>query len=680
MSESEHVFRVHPAIGIARVGNSEEYVLGPETMAGIEGAGGVTGGLPIRPGTEDEPITSKELRDREGALRRQAVRFKIFRYAAVSASHYPSGAGEEIAIGSEVGGKVVVDIVWTAHLANKKAAAYLMNDDLGLAVYEPSHADQLSLRNPGEGTDPDNAARLRKLMIDPGPRAIRGAAAGPVRFDKRTFASYATRTAGGVHLTERRDYPRSFPDDSYSQLYTPVGKIESLGELRTDARGRLIALGGYGKACARCLPDGTPYPLLNGPVAPGNVANVNEEGWFDDIGDGPVDATLVFDDGSVQPVHGAWMVVAVPSFAPQIANVVTLWDQIFDTWVRELALCPQLHRGGYREHYRPSFDEELHPIFRAASLQRWTVNLPERAIAAHDAVGRIRPEDDPGDTLLTGLAYIRDPNNPRMGGIGAPFMPLSSGDFGRAFLSVTRTQYFFLRQWNLGRCLREPATPLGPGERLDRAALYNCVGGDFGPGLEMTFVCQDPELYDRDWRTTGAGPFRIRARPLDYATAQASQPFLSMGFVPLHPVPGEAAPLEPGDVSKFMAIPWHTDFNACATHNADPNPREQKTLYWAWPAQRAVTVHLADEVRGGALGPPRYSVRGPGTYSDDPSQAGRFADQLDMVLRWSKIGFVVQGTVIEGAALDPSQYLEVESRLDEPELTPWPMYSSQLDS
>ena len=27
--------RIHPAIGIARVGNSEEYVIGPETLAGM---------------------------------------------------------------------------------------------------------------------------------------------------------------------------------------------------------------------------------------------------------------------------------------------------------------------------------------------------------------------------------------------------------------------------------------------------------------------------------------------------------------------------------------------------------------------------------------------------------------------------------------------------------------------
>ena len=55
---TDHVFRIHPAIGIARVGNSEEYYLGPETMAGIPLKEGdpATGGLvagadPRRAGT-----------------------------------------------------------------------------------------------------------------------------------------------------------------------------------------------------------------------------------------------------------------------------------------------------------------------------------------------------------------------------------------------------------------------------------------------------------------------------------------------------------------------------------------------------------------------------------------------------------------------------------------------------
>lgn len=682
MSDSEQVLRVHPAIAIARVGNSEEYYIGPETLAGlpVEGALETLGGLPIRPGTGSEMITSRELRDREGAMKRQAARFKIFQYPKEAAKHYRSGAGTEVVIGSVVDGKTVTDIIWTVHLANKKASAYIMNDNLGMAVYEKAHASELKLRNLSVGSDPNNAARLRKLIIDPGPRAIRGTDTRAVRFDKSTFASFRD---SGAEIREISSYPKSFPDDSFSQLYTPVGSIETLGELRTDDRGRLLVLGGYGKACARTLPDGTPFPLINGPVAPGVVADCNEEGWFDDIGDGPVSAVLVFADGSVHSVHGAWVVVGDPSFAPQILNVVTLWDQVFDTWVRDLDLCPEIHGHRFRDSYRPFFDDDLYPVFRAASLQRWTTNLPERAIEAHDAVGRIRAEDDPGETILTGLAYIRNPNNPRMFNIGAPFMPLSSGDPGNAFLSVTLTQYFFLSQWNKSWFHPERAPKLGPGELLDKAALFNCVGGDFGPGLEMTFVVKDPEIYALDWRETGAGPFRIRARPLDYRQAQGSQPFLTMGYVPLHPRPGgvEAAPLEPGDLSKFMAIPWHTDFNACATHNPDPNPRNLKTLYWAWPAQRPVDVHVARDVRNGRLGPQRYSIRGPGTYSDDPSQAGRYADLIDIVLNWHRIGFVMQGSAIAGdVVFSPEQFLEVQSLLDEPVITPWPMYSKALDS
>jgi hypothetical protein len=95
MEFSESVLRVHPAIGIARVGNSEEYCISPESLAGLEGAGlegaglgggggeageATVGGLPIRPGTEAETITSGELRDRDGALKRQAARFRIYRY------------------------------------------------------------------------------------------------------------------------------------------------------------------------------------------------------------------------------------------------------------------------------------------------------------------------------------------------------------------------------------------------------------------------------------------------------------------------------------------------------------------------------------------------------------------------------------------------------------------------
>jgi hypothetical protein len=43
-------------------------------------------------------------------------------------------------------------------------------------------------------------------------------------------------------------YPKSFPDESFPDMDAPSGAIDTLGELTTDAQGRLLVLGGYGRA------------------------------------------------------------------------------------------------------------------------------------------------------------------------------------------------------------------------------------------------------------------------------------------------------------------------------------------------------------------------------------------------------------------------------------------------
>ena len=687
MSDSQTIFRIHPAFGIARVGNSDEFYLGPETMAGLPiepgidtGNPKVTGGLPIKPGTEATVISSDDLRDRGGRMKRQAARFRIYAYPRQALERYPTGKGTEIVAGTVINGRKVRDIVWTVHLANKKANSYFLNDNLGMAVYEPANRSVLSLRNAAEGADPDNAARIRKLVIDAGPRAIRGVNQSPVRFDKATLASYATADAS---IATIQAYPKSYPDDSFAQLYTPSGKIDTLGELRTDEKGRLLVLSGPGRACGWLRPDGTPFPLIGGMIAPGEYGDVNADGWFDDTGDGPVSAKIVFEDGAVEDVVPAWVVTTDPSYAPQTLNVISLWDDVFDTWVRHIDLLPELFDHRFSDAYRPIFKDHLEPIFRAPALQRWNTNLPSRAIAAHDAVGRIAATDDPARTIMTGLAFVRDPNVANQSNIGAPFMPLSMGDAGKAFLTVTLTQYFFLQQWNKNHFERKAAVRFGPGEYLDRAVLVNCLGGRFAPGIEMTFVVRDPAIYLTEWEKTGIGPFRVRARALDYSTVQYNQPFLTVGYIPLHAGPDgiQPAPIEPGDLTKFMAVPWHTDYNACGTHNSAPNPDNSSTLYWSWPSQRPVTVHTAAETHEGQLGPWRYSIRGPGTATSDLGDAGRYQDLIDIILNWHRIGFIIQGSAITGEkSFSPDFYLEVASQLDEPEITPWPMNSTAVGS
>jgi hypothetical protein len=152
-----------------------------------------------------------------------------------------------------------------------------------------------------------------------------------------------------------------------------------------------------------------------------------------------------------------------------------------------------------------------------------------------------------------------------------------------------------------------------------------------------------------------------------------------VGYVPFHPsghpANGLSAPLEPGDLTKFMSVPWHTDFNACATHNPEPNPRNSTTLYGAWSAQRPTHIHRAAEVHDSKLGPQRYSMRGWGTLSNDLGTAGRFQEYIDFLRHWAKVGTVMQGSAIVGkTAYNAEQYLEVESRLDEVE--PWLMNSN----
>lgn len=665
------VFRIHPAINFARLGTSDDYYLSPETSAGMPVDGGrVVGGLPIRKDSERDPITSADLRDEHGNLKRQAARFRIYAYPFDGAETYPNGGGEEVRIGSTVGGRTVSDIVWTVHLANKKANAHMVVVPLGVKAF--GEGFNLQVRNPSvvgastrpsiSGT-PDDPYRVARLVIDPGPRAVRGRGTGPVRFDQATPACYGAEG----QIATVPEYPKTFPGAIYPPpLLEPGGPIDTLGELRTDAEGRLLVLGGYGRTVGLYDEYGVPVQF---------TADVNNYSWFDDASDGPVSATLVFDDGTTAEVHGAWVVCADPGYAPQVRNVVSLWDDIYDSWIRNLALQPEVYDGtGFRPDYAPAFDDQVKPVFRAAAMTRWGANLPEIAVRAHEAVDAIGSHDDPDRTVMAGLAYIRNPDLSGELSVGVPLMPLSLGDSGNAFLAVSRTQYFFLKQWSLGRS-RPGAAGLGPGEYLDMAALSNCLGGRFVPGIEMTYIVREPDLYEMDWTRSGGGPFRIRHAPLDYARAREGTPFLSGGWIPLRS--GNTG-LEPGDTSKFMAIPWQTDYNSCAVHMTSINSAgksnstgDPTTLYWSWPAQRPVAVYAAADVVGPHLPARRYAVRGGGTRTANLKTVSAFQDPVTAIERWDALGIVLQGTAIEGGYPE-EWFLEVASQLDPPPVVEWP--------
>jgi hypothetical protein len=683
---SDTIFRVHPAIGIGRVGDSDEFYIAPVTAAGTREPGGLMGGLPIKPGTEDTPITADDFRDPHGNVKRQAARFRIYAYPTGSSGAYPHGGGALVTLGSTIDGKKVDDIVWTVHLANKKLNNYSTvskNPDgegdvfRGLAAYRDPK--QLILRNPDyKGkTDKDDPVRLRELFIDPGPRAIKasGGPAAVVKFDAATPAAYGDAAGAIVPVPF---YPKSFPSQ-FNRLHEPLGPLTSLGDLRVDEKGGVVVAGGFARTVAVVQ---TGPPELKSPTENGL--------WYDDAADGPVNAVIVFDDNSTAPVQGGWYVTGDPGFAPQTRNIVSTWDDVYDVWVRELNLVPSLYANGqFQASYRPSFGDDIQPIFHAAMLQRWNTNLAAGAIGVHDMIGAIKPADDPTAKIPNLKTLLRDPNSASDIETGAPMMPLSLGDAEKSFLTVSQTQYFLLSQWHAKACSSAPGPALGPGEKLDKITLENCLGGRYSPGIEVSFPIRDINLYIQDWQKQDCGPFRINQVPLDYSKATVDRPFLSFGYIPLHQPP---IPVEPGDISKFMSVPWHTDYNSCATHLPDPNPggsidknpQANNTLFWSWPAQRPVAVYpvsLCDydpDSKQWSVGPQVYSVRGPGTETSYPAQAGRFQSYSDFGVNWFKVGFVIEGRQI---AAEPGKepypegiFLEVESKFDVggEYVPPWP--------
>ena len=93
----EDIYAIYPAIGIARVGTSVEYYLGPETSAG----------LPLNPG--GGVFGPEHFRDAQGALKRQAARFHLYRNRS---------DGNAVAV--TLDDPEIAEIRWTVHLANKK--------------------------------------------------------------------------------------------------------------------------------------------------------------------------------------------------------------------------------------------------------------------------------------------------------------------------------------------------------------------------------------------------------------------------------------------------------------------------------------------------------------------------------------------------------------------------------
>src|SRR5215470_4511934 len=304
---------VHPAIGVARIGNApaDQYYIAPEVP-----------GRAADPGPEG-------YKNAKGEVRKEAPRFRIYGY------------DQDGQVASELTADNA-EITWEVHLANRKAAWYQFFNAMDLKQYALS----TTYRN-GAIT----GALRQSLVVDPGPVEITG----------RGISGAQYRFAGGF-IRFGTGAPISVP----------------LGELRTDEKGRLLVLGG----------NGTSASATNQPA----VTFANNEGWYDDVSDGPVRARVKLPGQEVLDAEPAMVVVTPPNFGPGLYGVVTMYDVIYDLFVRHGWLSPPR---------RLTFWEHIFPLFERLVNSQW-VNQGDYYLFGAGSPGdltepaRLRKLADPG--------------------------------------------------------------------------------------------------------------------------------------------------------------------------------------------------------------------------------------------------------------------------------------------
>jgi hypothetical protein len=650
-------FRIHPAIGIARLGNSpDKFYIAPDTG----------GELPIQCDEDGNPVVDaqgNELRvtdfkDAGGRILRQAARFRVFVYDDKSPEGRELLIGDQVDIVNRKNGQLLTfrieDIHWSAYLANKKACWYAFAETDGEHGYTADHP----LRN----ADITNSEERQRLIIDPGPRSV--------SFLGAQRAVFGNDSVG----------PTSFPPELVPHSITELGELRCTRQANAN---RLLVLGGFGNS-------GT---MLDGFGNPKIEEYANNDGWFDDTSDGPVHAqffgTLLAVDGNKVPedkpklapaaVDPAWVIVGYPRYVPQALDIVTMDDLVFDIAVRQFGYVPYLYgvppydgsvavpqdkagleiwrgQAKWNTRFRPYFRRDILPILlRPLAAQNFMDLDPLTGGNPHSAApggnfdfADLAVPPFPGEPeadrrrrhdmrqLLYGVLRksgeeneLLAPSQPSKPGYTLFAMPLLCGDNPLSnvapskFLRLTDTMLFLLKQWADGLFIDEqvegivpgPMHP-GPGSALDRGALAAGLGGAFCPGAEACWIMRNPAIY--------AAAYRINPSTT-----------VSQGELAQPDEADLASGLEPGDLTRYSAVPWQSDFNECTNQPID-------TTYQQWNSIEPESI--GDPVAQSYQLTYWWPIHRPFIVNGQPwsPTAQNNAGDLAMVTAWASLRFVVK--------------------------------------
>lgn len=572
-------YKIHPGLGIARIGNSpDEFFIGP-----------------LAPG--EVPNPEGGFKDSSGRIKRQAAEFRVYGYnnAGVAVKEVTADDAE---------------IVWNVHLANRKAEHAQFAGRWWQSQYpewykeNPKHPP---LRNQ-EILDPDE--RSKKLVIDPGPREIkgRGVKGEQYQFDGGTFGPlpYTVVSLGGAsdpsqstadrikgsrtgRINVIYNNPANDPGPEVAKLWAqypdqvipPVAispKVEvPLGELRTDEKGRLRVLGGLGNS-ASVMP-------LNeiGFLCAGNYY-ANNDYWYDDTSDGPVRATVIPKNGGpAAEAESAWVLVAPPKYPVSARCLTTLYEVAEETWAK---------KTGAKPAKQPSFTNDIYPVLERLQQYHWLNAAAYRGHGPGPGKGGdfLDPQGNPNEDLYKKGADYSKKKQRIFGRLRPPDLlgePTAKTADTSESLKYASSYYMPQMSGDGGEpAVPQDNTPEGTGGTT--GSLY-VTWLTLSSTQYRNFKLWSEDKFDDDW--TGIPPFRpiwdfsVTEQPamldkgaLDASVGAAMYPGIEMTYIATYPETWsglcriDAKKFRAGDITRWMAIPWQADFSECNTN-------------W-WPAAR----------------------------------------------------------------------------------------------
>jgi L-lysine epsilon oxidase-like protein len=486
---------------------------------------------PETPGDPLVPAGGYRDSDAAGFIKRQAARFHLFAY------------DENDALIGEITADQA-DISWTVHIANTKAAA---------ERFHPKSVTAPPLRNATFQTN------RNQLLLDPGSVSIAG--------KNPDFSDLAKSKA--MNLAK---------DLTIDQLFLNASVRFVLGTVTIDDQSLLLVLGGHGESKSP----------IGASLSGGDFAD--HDGWYDDVSDGVVSASVKLKDGSTPEVLDAWVIVAPPKYAPGLRPLVTLYDTLEQSAISRNLMASLLADP----QFKPSFTKHVYPILLRAANMHWVYSNGSAQfslIQFHRFLNNVPPANRA--VVFSRLSKPSPvPGNPGLGGdmprMWSDLYP--SGPNG----TLTATQYHILQMWKDGNFLDDwngspgiPPAGVTP-EGLTRAALEPCVGGAFFPGIEASWKLRDEYSF-------------VEAFRLD------------------------SSKVAPGDITKQMSLPWQSDFLDCAVEAGDAG----MDLVW-WPSQRPIDV-LSAQTGDNYISWARASAA---------SSTEMNVDQ--MVTDWYRLGFLLK--------------------------------------